>query len=62
MPRKKEPYDENRDYQLIRDVAEDVIKMVDRRGHLGIMLGMVHEMLKAIHRIDKHSMDNIKNE
>ena len=50
----REPYDENVDYELIRDVALDVVKYVDERRNLGVMLGMVKEMEKAIRRIDKH--------
>lgn len=53
----REPYDENVDYQLIRDVALDVVEYVDERRNLGVMLGMVKEMEKAIRRIDRHLRD-----
>ena len=53
----REPYDENVDYELIRDVALDVVKYVDERRNLGVMLGMVKEMEKAIRRIDRHLRD-----
>ena len=53
----REPYDENVDYELIRDVALDVVKYVDERRSLGVMLGMVKEMEKAIRRIDRHLRD-----
>lgn len=53
----REPYDENVDYELIRDVALDVVEYVDERRNLGVMLGMVKEMEKAIRRIDRHLRD-----
>ena len=49
------PYSEDMDYNHIRDLANDIVKMVDERGHLGIMLATAKEIVKLIYRIDKHS-------